>query len=90
MEIHNLQEYHVMTTLEQQLEHRIDICKCEQCFADMAVYALNRLPPRYVSKQRGETFSRMALSDAQGRATVLAAVVSAIKVVANSPTHDRK
>ncbi|MFC1851101.1 late competence development ComFB family protein [candidate division CSSED10-310 bacterium] len=87
MEIYNLQEDLVEVILDEKLAERSDICKCDQCQVDMMVYALNRLPSRYVSKKRGETFSRLELADTQGRTSVLAAVVSAIKVVSESPRH---
>jgi len=87
MEIFNLQESYVETTLEEQLLKRVEICKCDRCRADMMVYALNRLPPRYVSKPRGRTFSRIEISDTQGRASILTSVLSAIKLVSQSPNH---
>lgn len=87
MEIYNLMEEQVRMILDEQLEQRTEICRCDHCVADMMVYALNRLPARYVSKQRGRTFSRIGMSDDQGRASVLAAVLSAIKVVSQTPNH---
>ncbi|MBN2382916.1 late competence development ComFB family protein [bacterium] len=87
MDIINLMEEQVRITLEEHLEQKTGICTCPQCISDMMVYALNRLPARYVSKQRGETFSRIGMTDDQGRTSVIAAVVSAIKVVSQAPNH---
>jgi competence protein ComFB len=87
MEILNLQEESVRLALEDQLAQKPDICHCPQCFADMMIFALNRLPPRYVSHTRGRTFSRLAQEDTQGRTSLLTAVLAAIKTVSASPNH---
>lgn len=85
MDLTNLQEDVVRSALEQLLETRPDVCSCEKCLTDMMVYALNRVPPRYVARQRGKTFTRISITDTQGRTSVLAAVLNAIKHVSQSP-----
>jgi len=37
-----------------QLWPNTEYCKCERCRMDIAAYALNRLPPRYVHSLAGE------------------------------------
>lgn len=85
IDLTNLQEDVVRSALEQLLETRPDVCSCEKCMTDMMVYALNRVPPRYVARQRGKTFSRISVTDTQGRTSVLAAVLNAIKHVSQTP-----
>ncbi|MFW5686931.1 MAG: late competence development ComFB family protein, partial [Halanaerobium sp.] len=48
--LNNLTEEVVLETLEDLLarEEFEDICKDEDCLLDMATYALNRLPAKYV------------------------------------------
>ncbi len=85
--IHNLREEQVRTILEELLATRTDVCKCEICRADMAVYALNRVTPKYVARAMGETMTRIDSEQDQDRAQVAAQVARAIKAVAARPRH---
>jgi competence protein ComFB len=52
MKIQNYMEEVVQDELELLLSERTDVCKCQKCKFDMMVFALNRLPPKYVITDR--------------------------------------
>ena len=66
-----------------------DCCKCEKCLDDIRALALNKLPSKYVSTNKGELFSKLAaLKEHQGAIDLNIAVASAIESVAAHPRHD--
>ncbi len=83
----NYMERVVKETLEKLLKDRNDICKCEECIADMMAYALNRLPPKYVVTDRGYVFSKLSEIETQFQVDVLEAVLEAIEVISKNPRH---
>lgn len=68
----------------------LDCCKCEQCRLDIASYALNRLPSKYVVTTQGELLSKIDSLDRQFDAGVTAAVVNGAKIVKDQPRHNLK
>ncbi len=62
-------------------------CGCKMCREDVMVYALNRLPPRYVATLEGEVLSEVRMEAEQGRADITVALLEAMRVVAASPRH---
>ena len=47
--IRNLVEDHVFAAYDQLRSHFPDFCGCDTCRGDVYVYALNRVPARYVN-----------------------------------------
>lgn len=62
-----------------------DFCGCRQCRDDVIVFALNRLPPRYVAAHEGEVIAHVALGRDQPVADVSVALVEGFRRVASSP-----
>jgi len=62
-----------------------DFCGCDICKEDVMVYALNRLPPRYVSQAVGDVVSRIAFDTDQRRADVSIALLEAFRRVQSNP-----
>ena len=58
MELKNYQEDLVLHIARIVLEDRPDVTKSDGLLLDVAAYALNRLPPRYILSERG--FTRLA------------------------------
>lgn len=83
----NYMEQVVTEKLEEMLKGRTDICTCNQCKIEMITYALNNLPPRYVSSVMGEVFNKVDELDAQQNADISKALVKAVKVVSSNPRH---
>ncbi|ADO77922.1 late competence development ComFB family protein [Halanaerobium praevalens] len=88
-ELNNITEEIVLEMLEKLLkrEEFDNICKDQECLLDMATYALNRLPAKYVATFRGEAFSKADELEQQHSVDVLAIVTQAIKVVAANEHH---
>lgn len=84
--LHNLME----DVINKQLDNIIDSfngCKCEQCRLDIASYALNRLPAKYVVTTQGELITRLDSLDLQFEANVTTAITQGIILVGNNPRH---
>ena len=60
-------------------------CGCSQCRDDVIVFALNRLPPRYVAGSPGDVLSSVALHRDQPIADVSMVLVEAFRRVASAP-----
>ena len=84
---HNLREEQVAQVLDDMLKERPEVCGCDRCRTDMAVFALNRLQPAYVASGLGETLTRVHAEEDQSRAQVAAQVAQAIKIIARNPRH---
>ncbi len=83
--IHNRVEEHVIEAYESLRRHFAGFCGCEVCKADVLVYALNRLPARYVSTLEGTVITELSLDKHQNRATIEVAVMDGLKKVGASP-----
>jgi competence protein ComFB len=89
MKLKNLLEEHVTEAYASLRGHFADFCGCEVCRADVIVYALNRLPPRYVATLEGTVVTEVNLDKQQGRAPIDVAVLDGFKRVSRSPRCGR-
>ncbi|HEX6644391.1 MAG TPA: late competence development ComFB family protein [Gemmatimonadales bacterium] len=87
--IKNLVEDHVHHAYGQLRDHFPDFCGCDTCRADVYVYALNRLPARYVNTQVGAVITDFNLDKDQNRAPIDVAVMDAIRRVMLAPRCGR-
>ena len=83
--IHNLVEEHVVTAYESLRPRFADFCGCETCRTDVLVYALNRLPARYVAGREGTVVTELSLDKDQIRVTIDVAVMDGIRKVGLAP-----
>lgn len=83
--IHNKVEEHVLGAYDELRTHFPGFCGCEVCKADVLVYALNRLPARYVSTIEGTVFTELNLDRNQNKVTIEVAVIEGLKKVGASP-----
>ncbi|MDE6615341.1 MAG: late competence development ComFB family protein [Lachnospiraceae bacterium] len=83
----NMMEETVLTKIDQ-LWQTTDFCKCSQCRIDIAAFALNRLPPRYVHSLAGELIHKFDASTIQMDAEITACVYNAIVRIGEDPNHD--
>lgn len=66
-------------------------CTCEKCLDDIRAMALNKLPAKYVSSDKGELFSRLnSVMEKQNSVDIHVAVLSAIEFVETHPHHDKE
>ena len=87
MKIQNYMEEVVQDELEQLLAERDDVCKCQKCRFDMMVWALNRLPPKYVITDRGRLYTKLKEQEIQFKADVVQELTKAIDVIRKHPNH---
>ncbi len=88
MLVKNMVEPLVWDTLKKVLDSKPEACRCEKCQADMAAYALNKLPPKYVVSRKGEILARAVSLDNKYYIAVLVAVTEAVEIVSRKPRHD--
>jgi competence protein ComFB len=87
--IKNMAEEHVEAAYDSLLPHFPDFCGCETCRGDVLIYALNRVPPRYVNTREGSVMTEIAMEKDQARAPMDVTVMQAFKRVAQSPRCGR-
>jgi competence protein ComFB len=77
----------VENELDELLPDIDDICKCQRCKMDIMVFALNRLPPKYVITDRGRLYTKLTEQEMQFRADVIKELTKAIMKVSKNPQH---
>ena len=82
----NMMEAMVEETLNT-LRDDLHCCTCEQCRSDIAAYALNHLPPKYVATRAGGAISRADTLRIQHLTDVRTAVLQAAQVINEHPRH---
>ena len=85
----NAVEDHVVEAYQNLRPHFPEFCGCDMCRADVIVYSLNRLPPRYVATLEGTVVTEVNLDKQQGRASIDVAVMDGFRRVALSPRCGR-
>lgn len=89
MAIFNIMEKLVEQKIEEILP-TTNCCSCQKCLDDIRAMSLNKLPPRYVSTDKGKLFSKLnSLKEKQNGVDIHIAVLSAIEFVEAHPRHDQ-
>jgi competence protein ComFB len=83
----NLMETLVQLKLDEVIDS-LGCCKCEKCRMDIASYALNRLPPKYVVTTKGTVFSKLDTLSIQYETDMLNVLFQGAKLVSENPHHD--
>jgi hypothetical protein len=83
--IRNLAEDHVTASFESLRPHFPDFCGCDICKADVMVFSLNRIPPRYVATLEGSAVTEVNLEKGQSRAAIDVAMMEAFRRVTAAP-----
>ena len=86
-ELKNIMEDLVLDSLEKIMEPRKDICRCEQCRVDIIAYALNRLPPKYVTTDVGSIYTVIEQNKNEFHQEVEKKIEEAIDAVNRNPRH---
>lgn len=89
MKLRNAVEEHVIETYEVLKGHFPVFCGCEVCRADVIVFALNRLPARYVATLEGSIVTEVNLDKQQARASIEVALMEGFKRVSAAPRCGR-
>jgi competence protein ComFB len=88
--MHNLIETHAAEAYDHIVPHFPDFCGCDVCRLDVLVYALNRLPPRYVVGREGTVVTDVNLDKDQSRAVIDVAIMEGVRKVTLAPRCPRK
>jgi len=79
----------VLNELGRQLEeYEGDVCRCNDCVADMAAMALNNVKPLYRVSLLGTLYAASAMDEKDYAENIRESVSSAIKKVHNNPSHE--
>jgi competence protein ComFB len=81
----NMVEENVVEAYSNLGDHFPNFCGCDTCRADVLVFALNRLPARYVATTEGKVVTEFNLDKDQMRATIDVTMMDAFRKVAAAP-----
>lgn len=87
--IRNMVEDHVYQAYDRLRPHFASFCGCDVCRGDVLVYALNRLPPRYVATRSGSVITEVNLEKDQNRARIDVVLMEGFRIVGLSPRCGR-
>ena len=83
--IKNLVEDHVLAAYATLRPHFPAFCGCDLCQEDVLTFALNRVPPRYVSRREGSVVTEVNLEKEQSRAAIEVVVMEALRKISVAP-----
>jgi competence protein ComFB len=85
VKIRNVVEEHVHAAFDTLRPHFPGFCGCEVCNADVLVFGLNRVPPRYVATREGMVLTELSLERDQSRAAIDVVVMEGFRKVMMAP-----
>jgi len=88
--IKNLVEEHVLAAYDVLRAHVPNFCGCAVCRGDVLVYALNRVPARYVATREGSVVTELNLEKDQTRALIDVTMLEGFRKVSMAPRCGRK
>lgn len=83
----NLVEDAVRELHAELLVRHPGFCACQRCKDDVLALVMNHTRPRYATSSRGFALASLDVRGEQTRAELLARVLEAMRVVAQSPRH---
>lgn len=86
--LRNITEEVVLKRIDE-LIGTLNCCKCQQCRMDIASYALNRLPAKYVATTQGELLSKLDMVEPQYETSILTNIIQAATIVSQHPHHPK-
>lgn len=88
MELKNFMEDVVINKLDSVLAQYPECCHCDKCRQDIVVLALNHLPTKYVSSEKGEIITRVQAMSIEYEVDVIQQLINAIQIVSQKPRHE--
>ena len=88
--IKNLVEDHVLAAYDSLRPLFPAYCGCILCRDDVLAFALNRVPPRYVSRREGAVVTEVSLEKEQSRAAIEVVVMEALRKISVAPRCGRR
>ncbi|HCB93991.1 MAG TPA: competence protein ComFB [Selenomonas sp.] len=90
MELKNYMEDYVVAKINEVIPQYPNCCSCEACKRDIAILALNHLPPKYISTEKGQIFARVESMGSQYEVETIKQIADAIAIVSAHPRHEPK
>lgn len=87
MELKNYMEDFVLDKLDELIPHYPDYCWCDDCKRDVAILALNHLPPKYISTDKGQILTRAECLGQQYDVEIVKQIAAAVAIVKAHPRH---
>ena len=78
-------EEHVRASYESLRPRFPAFCGCDICREDALVYALNRVPSRYVVSRTGTVLTEVSLEKDQSRAAIDVAMLDGLRKISLAP-----
>lgn len=85
MKIKNFMEDIVMNKLDSVLAQYPECCHCDKCRYDIMALALNHLPAKYVSTEKGKILTQAMSGEYE--VDVIQEIMKAIQIVSQHPRH---
>jgi competence protein ComFB len=87
--IQNLVEERVVAAYDGLRGNFPEFCGCEVCRGDVLVYALNRIPARYVASREGTVLTEINLDRDQTRALIEVTIMEGLRKISMAPRCGR-
>ena len=87
--IKNLVEDHVLASFGALKRHFPEFCGCALCESDVLVFALNRIPARYVANLEGQIVTEVSLEKDQNRTVIDVTVMEGFRKISMAPRCGR-
>lgn len=87
MAIKNVMEDFVGQNLKAVLRMYPECCRCDVCRDDIMSIALNHLPPKYVSTEKGGVFAKLASLDPMEKVILVQEIAKGVQIVSKEPRH---
>ena len=66
---------------------KMDMCQCEKCFYDVCALVLNKLPPQYVTTEKGNLMMKVPATSAKMELELTILISRSAKMVRDKPMH---
>ena len=87
-------EYVLINTTEELVKRKVkmmmedeDMCHCDKCFYDVCALILNKMPPNYVTTEKGQLMFLLNTTNNQFLTDMMVYAWQAIKKVKECPQH---
>ena len=66
---------------------KMDMCQCDKCFFDVCALVLNKLPPQYVTTEKGNLMMKVPATSAKMELELTILISRSAKMVRDKPMH---
>ena len=66
---------------------KMDMCQCDKCFIDICALVLNKLPPQYMTTEKGNLMLKVPGTTAKTELELTVLISRCAKMVQDRPKH---